>query len=93
MSIQSSVNSILGSAESLTEKVGKSLEGIDVNQKVMHQSKARVSEINKVKKTQLADLDNRKKDLYIAGQKIDPTSQLYKVLQQKINEGGFKDGK
>ena len=94
MSIQGSVNKILGSVESITEKVDKRLSGIDVNQKIMNQSMARVNEINKVKQTQLTDLNKRREDLYIGGQKIDPNSQLYKVLQQKVEtQGGFKDGK
>ena len=93
MSIQGSVNKILGSVESITEKVDKKLNGIDVNQKIMNQSMARVNEINKVKQTQLTDLNKKREDLYIGGQKLDPNSQLYKVLQQKVNEGGFKDGK
>lgn len=94
MSIQGSVNSILGSVESITEKVDKRLNGIDVNQKIMNQSMARVNEINKVKQTQLTDLNKRREDLYIGGQKVDPNSQLYKVLQSQVNlQGGFKDGK
>ena len=94
MSIQGSVNKILGSVESITEKVDKKLSGIDVNQKIMNQSMARVNEINKVKQTQLTDLNKKREDLYIGGQKVDPNSQLYKVLQSQVNlQGGFKDGK
>ena len=97
MSIQSSVNRILGSAEQavsgITKKIG-TLPGTDVDQTLQEQSMQRVKQIAQVKQKQVEDVNKRREDLYIGGQKIDPNSQLYKVLQQKVEtQGGFKDGK
>lgn len=97
MSIQSSVNSILGSAEQavsgITKKIG-TLPGTDVDQTLQEQSMQRVKQITQVKQKQVEDVNKKREDLYIGGQKVDPNSQLYKVLQQKVEtQGGFKDGK
>ena len=101
MSIQSSVNSILGSAEKavegvvdgITKKIGK-LPGTDVDQTLQEQSMQRVKQIAEVKQKQVEDVNKKREDLYIGGQKVDPNSQLYKVLQSQVNlQGGFKDGK
>lgn len=97
MSIQSSVNSILGSAEQavsgITKKIG-TLPGTDVDQTLQEQSMQRVKQIAQVKQKQVEDVNKKREDLYIGGQKVDPNSQLYKVLQQKVEtQGGFKDGK
>lgn len=108
MSIQSSVNKILGSAEKAVEGVvdGKistlpgttkkisTLPGTDVDQTLQEQSMQRVKQIAQVKQKQVEDVNKKREDLYIGGQKVDPNSQLYKVLQQKVEtQGGFKDGK
>ena len=97
MSIQSSVNRILGSAEQAVSGITKgigTLPGTDVDQTLQEQSMQRVKQIAEVKQKQVADVDKKREDLYIGGQKIDPNSQLYKVLQQKVEtQGGFKDGK
>lgn len=101
MSIQSSVNRILGSAEKavgeavdgITKKIGK-LPGTGVNQTLQEQSMQRVKQIAEVKQKQVEDVNKKREDLYIGGQKIDPNSQLYKALQSQVNlQGGFKDGK
>lgn len=97
MSIQSSVNRILGSAEQavsgITKKIGTFL-GTDVDQTLQEQSMERVKQIAQVKQKQVEDVNKKREDLYIGGQKIDPNSQLYKVLQSQVNlQGGFKDGK
>ena len=97
MSIQSSVNRILGSAEqavSGTTKKISTLPGTDVDQTLQEQSMQRVKQIAQVKQKQVEDVNKKREDLYIGGQKVDPNSQLYKVLQQKVEtQGGFKDGK
>lgn len=108
MSIQSSVNKILGSAEKAVKEVvdGKistlpgiakkisTLPGTDVDQTLQEQSMQRVEQIAQVKQKQVADVDKKREDLYIGGQKVDPNSQLYKALQSQVNlQGGFKDGK
>ena len=97
MSIQSSVNSILGSTQQaisgIAKKIGK-LPGTDVDQTLQEQSMQRVKQIAEVKQKQVEDVNKKREDLYIGGQKIDPNSQLYKVLQSQVNlQGGFKDGK
>lgn len=98
MSIQSSVNSILGSANKAVKEAvdGKisTLPGTDVDQTLQEQSMQRVKQIAQVKQKQVEDVNKRREDLYIGGQKVDPNSQLYKVLQSQVNlQGGFKDGK
>lgn len=97
MSIQSSVNKILGSAEKAVEGVVdgiNKLPGTDVDQALQEQSMQRVKQIAQVKQKQVEDVNKKREDLYIGGQKVDPNSQLYKVLQQKVEtQGGFKDGK
>lgn len=97
MSIQSSVNRILGSAEKAVEGVVdgiSTLPGTDVDQTLQEQSMQRVKQIAQVKQKQVEDVNKKREDLYIGGQKIDPNSQLYKVLHQKVEtQGGFKDGK
>ena len=97
MSIQSSVNSILGSTEQAVSGIAKkigTLPGTGVDQTLQEQSMQRVKQIAQVKQKQVEDVNKKREDLYIGGQKIDPNSQLYKVLQQKVEtQGGFKDGK
>ena len=97
MSIQSSVNRILGSAEQAVSGIAKGigkLPGTDVDQTLQEQSMQRVKQITQVKQKQVEDVNKKREDLYIGGQKVDPNSQLYKVLQQKVEtQGGFKDGK
>lgn len=97
MSIQSSVNRILGSTEQAVSGIAKeigTLPGTDVDQTLQEQSMQRVKQIAQVKQKQVEDVNKKREDLYIGGQKIDPNSQLYKVLQQKVEtQGGFKDGK
>ena len=97
MSIQSSVNSILGSAEQAVSGIAKGigkLPGTDVDQTLQEQSMQRVKQIAQVKQKQVEDVNKKREDLYIGGQKVDPNSQLYKVLQSQVNlQGGFKDGK
>lgn len=97
MSIQSSVNRILGSTEQAVSGIAKgigSLPGTDVDQALQEQSMQRVKQIAQVKQKQVEDVNKRREDLYIGGQKVDPNSQLYKVLQSQVNlQGGFKDGK
>lgn len=97
MSIQSSVNRILGSTEQAVSGIAKkigTLPGTEVDQTLQEQSMQRVKQIAQVKQKQVADVDKKREDLYIGGQKVDPNSQLYKVLHQKIEtQGGFKDGK
>ena len=97
MSIQSSVNRILGSAEQAVSGIAKKiskLPGTDVDQTLQEQSMQRVKQIAQVKQKQVEDVNKKREDLYIGGQKVDPNSQLYKVLQQKVEtQGGFKDGK
>ena len=97
MSIQSSVNSILGSAEQAVSGIAKgigTLPGTDVDQTLKEQTMQRVKQIAQVKQKQVEDVNKKREDLYIGGQKVDPNSQLYKVLQSQVNlQGGFKDGK
>lgn len=97
MSIQSSVNRILGSTEQAVSGIAKgigTLPGTDVDQTLQEQSMQRVKQIAQVKQKQVEDVNKKREDLYIGGQKVDPNSQLYKVLQQKVEtQGGFKDGK
>lgn len=97
MSIQSSVNRILGSTEQAVSGIAKgigTLPGTDVDQTLQEQSMQRVKQIAQVKQKQVEDVNKRREDLYIGGQKIDPNSQLYKALQSQVNlQGGFKDGK
>ena len=97
MSIQSSVNRILGSTEQAVSGIAKgisTLPGTGVDQTLQEQSMQRVKQITQVKQKQVEDVNKKREDLYIGGQKIDPNSQLYKVLQSQVNlQGGFKDGK
>ena len=97
MSIQSSVNSILGSTQQAISGIAKkisTLPGTDVDQTLQEQSMQRVKQIAQVKQKQVEDVNKKREDLYIGGQKVDPNSQLYKVLHQKVEtQGGFKDGK
>ena len=107
MSIQSSVNKILESTEKTVKEAvdGKStlpgiakkigtLPGTDVDQTLQEQSMQRVKQIAQVKQKQVEDVNKKREDLFIGGQKVDPSSQLYKVLQSQVNlQGGFKDGK
>ena len=97
MSIQSSVNKILGSTEQAVSGIAKkigTLPGTDVDQALQEQSMQRVKQIAQVKQKQVEDVNKKREDLYLGGQKVDPNSQLYKVLQSQVKlQGGFKDGK